>query len=290
MRGLAGCVVSVEPAFFHYRLSEDSQYVRRSVSLQYDSETSTGKSGGYWDTGYETIYIADTGTAVTVLVLGYHMSTDAAQKASYLTALEKFSLFVTDGCKTVPTLNSTSKPLGTKCPPKGRGWVNTEGKDAGSLGDGYYEGEINLTPYTISTATLGSCTFSELTSVAAAKSWGIDLEAISAGAIKWLLDSREANGVIPYIITPPHSGLVYQPITYSCESFVSNALRFPDSAVAMANRLNSTVAYMLKEQNPDGTWGVLLSGDGERSPRVVTLLQWHNSIFPAAEKVAAIEK
>lgn len=42
----------------------------RSVALQYDAETSTGKAGGYWDTGYETIYIADTGTAVTVLVLG----------------------------------------------------------------------------------------------------------------------------------------------------------------------------------------------------------------------------
>jgi hypothetical protein len=40
------------------------------VALQYDAETSTGKAGGYWDTGYETIYIADTGTAVTVLVLG----------------------------------------------------------------------------------------------------------------------------------------------------------------------------------------------------------------------------
>ena len=36
------------------------------------------------------------------------------------------------GCKTVPTLNSTSKPLGVKCPPSGRGWVNAEGKDTGS--------------------------------------------------------------------------------------------------------------------------------------------------------------
>eukprot|EP01052_Picozoa_sp_SAG31_P037195 SAG31_NODE_4765_length_2970_cov_21.015640_4_plen_123_part_00 len=73
-------------------------------------------------------------------------SVDSAQKARYLEALEKYARFVTAGCKTVPTLNSTATPLGESCPPKGRGWVNLDGKDAGSLGDGYYKGSINLTP------------------------------------------------------------------------------------------------------------------------------------------------
>ena len=71
---------------------------------------------------------------------------------------------------------------------------------------------------------------------------------------------------------------------------VSNALRFPGTALEMAGRLNTTVDYMLKEQNPDGTWGKLLSGDGERSPRVVSLLQWHHTVFPRADKAAAIAK
>ena len=79
------------------------------------------------------------------------------------------------------------------------------------------------------------------------------------------------------------------PTADSSESFISNALRFPDSAVAMAGRLNSSVEWMIEEQNTDGTWGVLLSGDGERSPRAVSLLQWHNSIFPSAKTTAAIE-
>lgn len=120
-------------------LAEGLRWCDTFAGLQYQIETSKGESGGYWDTGYMTIYIADTGTAVTNLILGWHMSSDEEQKAVYVKALGRYARFVTGGCTTVPKLNSTSKPLGTKCPPKGTGWVNTKGKDAGSLGDGYCE-------------------------------------------------------------------------------------------------------------------------------------------------------
>ena len=239
-------------------LAEGLRWCDTLVGLQYTAPTSSGAVGGYWDTGYETIYIADTGTAVTVLVLGYHMSTDAAQKASYLLALEKFSRFVTGGCKTVPHLNSTSTPLGSKCPPKGRGWVNTEGEDAGSLGDGYYKGSINLTPYTIATATTGSCTFSELTSIASSSSWGIPLEQISAAAVRWILDSRDADGVIPYTITPKDPApKLYQPITYSCESFVSSHLSVAALLLEPARRFCLTGAMCAQ-----GVERAALPGDG----------------------------
>lgn len=48
----------------------------------------------------------------------------------------------------------------------GAGWVHTSGKDKGALGDGWYKKTINLTPYTISTATTGSCAFVELDNIA----------------------------------------------------------------------------------------------------------------------------
>ena len=46
------------------------------------------------------------------------------------------------------------------------------------------------------------------------------------------------SGVIPYILHQANGSLfaghyVYQAITYSSESFISNALRFPSSAAAM---------------------------------------------------------
>ena len=66
----------------------------------------------------------------------------------------RYRLFVTEGCKTAPT----NPPVGTsECPPKGTGWVHMDGPDKGALGDGWYKDAINLTPYTISTATSGSC-------------------------------------------------------------------------------------------------------------------------------------
>lgn len=48
----------------------------------------------------------------------------------------------------------------------GTGWVHTSGKDKGAVGDGWYMKTINLTPYTISTATTGSCAFVELDVIA----------------------------------------------------------------------------------------------------------------------------
>ena len=35
-----------------------------------------------------------------------------------------------------------------------------------------------------------------------------------------------------------------------------------------------TVDFLVKNQNADGSWGVLGSQDQHRSPRVVSLLQW----------------
>ena len=84
--------------------------------------------------GYSEVFIADTGTAVAALAVGWHMA-DPPRQAKYLEAMQKYHLFVTEGCKTAPT----NPPVGTaECPPTGTGWVHTSGKDKGALGDGWY--------------------------------------------------------------------------------------------------------------------------------------------------------
>ena len=42
----------------------------------------------------------------------------------------------------------------------------------------------------ISTATTGSCFLCEVSTIPDSEGWGISLEKVSKGAIKWLLDSR----------------------------------------------------------------------------------------------------
>jgi hypothetical protein len=114
-------------------LGEGLAWCDTLCALQLPITTSTGKSAGYWDTGYSQVYIADTGSAVAALAV-CHSLADPARQATYEAALAKFTLFVTEGCSAPPP-----KPdvYSTACPPKGTGWVIAGGKDAGALGDGY---------------------------------------------------------------------------------------------------------------------------------------------------------
>ena len=115
-----------------YKLTGNTTHLREGlrwcdtfVGIQLPLETSTGKAGGYWDTGYKEVYIADTGTAVAALAVCHSL----APKPAYENALAKYTLFVTEGCKTAPP---TPNVYTNACPPKGRGWINEDG----SLGDG----------------------------------------------------------------------------------------------------------------------------------------------------------
>lgn len=141
----------------------------------------------------------------------------------------------------------------------------------GGLGDGYYKQALNVAPYTISTATSGSCFFAHY-AVLAEEAKAQDQ---SVAAIGWLLRSRNASGAIPYIITPPDpQPHEFQAISYSTESFIANDLFFSAVVKDTLKSLNTTVDFLLRAQNADGSWGVLASGDGQRSPRAVSLLQW----------------
>lgn len=84
------------------------------VAKQLPIKTSTGKAAGYWDTGYHEVFIADTGTAVAALAVGWHMA-DTQRKEKYLDAMQKYHLFVTEGCIKAPT-NPPVDPTGA-CPP-----------------------------------------------------------------------------------------------------------------------------------------------------------------------------
>lgn len=176
-------------------LNEGLRWCDTLVGLQQDIETSSGLHGGWWDTGYHQIYIADTGTAVTALALCTKLTNSTTQRETFLTAMEKFQNFVLDGCKEAPAGGAHGKG----CPPPGQGWVHRSGQDKGALGDGYYMGKLNMPAYTISTATTGSCFFPTLYQFNNNK----DLVNVSKDAIQWILNSRDSQGGIPYIITPP---------------------------------------------------------------------------------------
>ena len=163
------------------------------------------------------------------------------------------------------------------------GWVITSGKDAGALGDGYYQGMLNSEPYTISTATTGGAFYAEMAAIG--KRAGLSaaqlatFRAIATNATRWLVGLvNQSDGKIPYVITPstsePHT---YQCISYTAEAFVDVSLRFGgDGDASLLEKLNATVEYVLATQ--DASTGALLpggtAGEVQRAPRAVTLLQW----------------
>jgi hypothetical protein len=290
-------------------LAEGLRWCRSFTALQISIATSTGEAAGFWDTGYSEVYIADTGTAVVALALCHELEADAAHAASYLRAMRRFALFVRHGCTLAPRIGSAA--ASGACPPKGRGWVigaGTPGADAsqaGALGDGWYKGALNTAPYTISTATLGSCGLVELdvaNRAGPAPLADLTLEPIARAAAAWLVSNRTADGRIPYTITPPNgSPTTYQPITYSAESFVDVDLRYAPAAPGVAvlpslAPLRATCDWLVANQSADGSWGKFgsgggsaagrlgftASGDAQRSPRALTLLQWcYQRLTPA---------
>ena len=95
-------------------LTEGLQWCDTFAGLQIPIITSTGTSGGLWNTGYNQVYIADTGTAIAALALCHSLQPDADKKAGYEDAMEKFKLFVTTGCNTPPDIGSAKVSVHTQ--------------------------------------------------------------------------------------------------------------------------------------------------------------------------------
>ncbi len=83
------------------------------TQLQHHQATHDGRASaaGWWDTGYNQLYIADTGTAVTALAVCYDLvrgggnnapQAQPQRAAAYLDAMLSFADFVVNGTATTP--------------------------------------------------------------------------------------------------------------------------------------------------------------------------------------------
>ena len=139
-----------------------------------------------------------------------------------------------------------------------------------------------------------------------------ELDAIARRAAAWIVGNRTADGRIPYTISPPTPGdhAVYQPISYSAESFIDVDMRYSDARSRFLSPLRSTCAFLVRNQSADGSWGAFdanalttgtaspigqarfsASGDAQRSPRALSLLQWcHARLGGDASFRAAAQK
>ena len=263
-------------------------HVRKWVHKLLDAQD----PAGFWGTGYQTVYLADTGSALGLLVNFYKFATPA-ERARIDRAFDRYlELMLVRG-------DSTGKPF-----------VHPEG----SLGvgftsykDGKAKGDLNR-PYTISTALTGAEIFAALHYLHGDERH----KQIAIKACDWVLDTMAGDpppdplaqpGQIPYIIDDWNPGRKnrhylwkrwpYDTAAYAGEGFIAAWTYIDDPAFRkrLGTRVRPHVDWLLRTQNADGSWAEHGSGDQLRSHGVVNLLLWyHENIRPDPRIPAAIQR
>ena len=174
--------------------------------------SAAGSPAGFWP---DEIYIADTGTGVTALAYAVHLADTEWRRARYRDVLERYAAWVLEGCDTAPGNTTNGKfVIGTE--PHPQGWVFKTGPDAGSMGDGYWNGTLNDAPYTISTATTGAAFFAELFALTGNATY----RDVATGAAAWLLKYRAPSGANVYRFDHPGP---YPPPPYTGAKILSES-------------------------------------------------------------------
>ena len=164
-------------------------------------------------------------------------------------------------------------------------------KTAAHSGCAYYRGHISTPAYVISTATNGA----EFHSILHSIDKDPELPPIVAGAVRWILAHRDPDGSIPYTIDneKPNTGFLMQAMTYCSEGLMAAYLYCDDAELRrqIAADVKSCIEWLIKTQNPDGTWGKMRSYDQNRSPGVLSFLAWYyRTVSPDPRIAQAVGK
>ena len=235
------------------------------------------KPAGYWGTGYGDVYFADTGSALGLFVNFYKFATPD-EKKRIDTAFDRYiDLLLVRG-------DSTGKPF-----------VHP----GGSLGVGYHadkQGNIKSDlnkPYTIATALTGAEIFAALHYMRGTPRY----KQIAIKACNWILDTMVGDkvpdpwaqpGQIPYYIDDWNKERKnrrwiwkrwpYDTSAYAGEGFIAAYTYIDDNAFRtdLGRRVRPHIEWLLRTQNPDGSWAAKSSGDQYRSHGVVNFLLWYH--------------
>lgn len=251
-----------------YRIFGDRRYLNAAVT--YGDRLLTLQSGrGYWPTGYGNIYLADTGSALGLFIALYN-DVDAERRQRYLNAVQKYVTAIEeDG------LINPSGALGT-------GWRATK---EGAITAPYRD------EYTISSALTGGEIFTWIYT----KTGKTHYREVAYRALRWIFTTMRQDGKIPYVLAGEGSSLaktgdlkndavLWERWPYDTSAYVGEGLLSFDlysNQATWRSELDADVTphieWLLRTQNPDGSWAVKNSSDQKRSPGVVNLLIWYDS-------------
>lgn len=243
----------------------DEPRYRETAIAWADSLLAWQTPSGRWTTGYSRhVYLADAASALGLLFV-LHPLVEPDRRARYEAATARYVAAAEEA-----DLIHESGAWGV-------GWSATEAGFA-PFPD----------PYTISSSLAGAMVSSWLFTRT-----GDERHRERAGrALRWILGTMREDGVIPYVLArdgadlekaddPDHHRMLYDDWRYDTSAYVGEGIiAFDRHAATDAWRdeiraaIRPHVEFLLRTQNPDGSWGVPGSEDQKRSPGVANLLTW----------------
>jgi hypothetical protein len=250
-----------------YRILGDRRYFDAAVAYG-DHLLTLQSDRGYWPTGYGNIYLADTGSALG-LFISLYKDVDKERQEKYSRVVSKYvEAIEADG------LINPSGAVGT-------GWRSTvDGKITAPYRD----------EYTISSALTGGEIFTWMYH----KTGNPHYREIAYRALRWIFTTMHEDGKIPYVLAGEGSSLTragdakndrvlwerwpYDTSAYVGEGLLSFGLyaNQPQWTAELESAVRPHIEWILRTQNPDGTWAVADSPDQKRSPGIINFLIWYD--------------
>jgi hypothetical protein len=208
---------------------------------------------GYWPLGYKAVYVADM-AAVIGLFAALSPHVDASRARDYETAAARFA--------TALERDGMLLPSGA-C---GIGWMETRTR---------HDSSAARTPYLVSTALAGI----ELHAWLAARSGDVRWRTRAMAALDYTLAQVREDGSLPGLQLDEQNEGPYATAAYVQEGWMAADFFLQDPAVLgrLRRTLPRHVAWLVRTQNPDGTWGGR-GPDGEwaRTPGILDFLVWYD--------------
>ncbi len=238
---------------------------------------------GYWQTGYGRLYLADTASALGLFVVLYHQ-VDHERQQEYLAAVQRYvDAIQRDGL----IRPSGALDVGFL--------LNAHGVPTRPYGQ----------DYTTSSALTGGEIFTWMYHITGNDKY----RQIAYNSQEWILSTMRADGVIPYNYPSGKSDLrikgdtkndylLWTNSAYGNSAYVGEGLLSFDLYCGkrawqkeVRARIKPHIDFLLRTQNPNGTWSVEGDWDQKRSPGIINFLIWY---YCHAEKdpriVAAVRK
>ena len=249
-----------------HKIFSDQRYLDTAIAY---GDWLLGKQSerGYWQTGYGRIYLADTASALGLFIVLYpHVDPDRQKKyfaavQRYVDAIERDGLIRPSGALDVG--------------------LRTDASGAATV------------PYNQDYTTSSSLTGGEIFTWMYHMSKNDKYRQIAYRTQKWILSTMRADGVIPYNHPGGKSDLrikgdakndhmLWVNSLYLNSAYVGEGLLSFDLYCGRGDwqkefraQIKPHIDYVLKTQNPDGTWAPLTNWDQKRSPGIINFLIWY---------------